>query len=220
MLSALTLGCAPGPRRSAPTPGSPRATPPRAGAPSTARTSSPPAPAGTVGDPVEPGTGASAPQPTDLGVGAVRLVWSSTVSGVHLDWVAPAVPEARRLWLLRTADSGRCVVGVWSSAQLGFEVVRHVFRNEDRLEIVLLGLGPPPRLGWMVLVTDGSQLWSGLYSRDTRPVPWSPSRWSSGRKQIAFVSWSWMGGDRPSSTSMADSSSAGPSPTPADPKSG
>jgi hypothetical protein len=99
----------------------------------------------------------------------VRLVWTSTVSGVHLDWVAPAVPEARRLWLLRVGDSGRCVVGVWSSNQVGFQVIRHVFRKDNKLEIVLLGLGEPPRTGWMVLVTDGSQFWSGLYSGTERP---------------------------------------------------
>jgi hypothetical protein len=129
----------------------------------------PPAPAGSVGDPVEPGRGTPLHQPADLGVGPVRLVWSSTVSGVPLEWVAPAVPEPRRLWLLRTADSGRCVVGVWNSAQLGIQVIRHVFRNDQKLELVLLGLGPPPRIGWMVLVTDGSNLWSGLYSGTERP---------------------------------------------------
>ena len=168
MLSALTLGCAPGvpTLRSDAWFASSDSTASRR--PLECSDLQPSAPAGSVGDPVDPGRGRALQQPTDLGVGAVRLVWSSTVSGIHFDWVAPAIPEPRRLWLLRTADSGRCVVGVWSSAQLGFEVVRHVFRNEDRLEIVLLGLGPPPRLGWMVLVTDGSQLWSGLYSRDTR----------------------------------------------------
>ncbi len=129
----------------------------------------PPPPAGTIGDPVEPGRGAALQQPTDLGVGPVRLVWASTVSGVHLDWVAPAVPEARKLWTLRVAESGRCVVGVWGSSQLGTQVIRHVFWNDGRLEIVLLGLGPPPRFGWMVLVTDGSNLWSGLESREGRP---------------------------------------------------
>ena len=169
MLSALTLGCAPGvpTLRSDAWFASGDSTASRR--PLECSDLQPSAPAGSVGDPVDPGRGRALQQPTDLGVGAVRLVWSSTVSGIHVDWVAPAIPEPRKLWLLRTADSGRCVVGVWSSAQLGFEVVRHVFRNEDRLEIVLLGLGPPPRLGWMVLVTDGSQLWSGLYSRDTRP---------------------------------------------------
>jgi hypothetical protein len=58
---------------------------------------------------------------------------------------------------------------VWSSNQRGFQVIRHVFRNDNKLEIVLLGLGPSPRFGWMVLVTDGSQLWSGLYSGTERP---------------------------------------------------
>jgi hypothetical protein len=96
-------------------------------------------------------------------------VWSSTVSRVRLDWVAPAVPDAKRLWTLRVADSGRCVVGTWNSPQLGFQVVKHAFAREGQLEIVLLGLGPPPRRGWMVLVTDGSRLWSGLDSRDGRP---------------------------------------------------
>ena len=122
-----------------------------------------------MGDAVEPGRGTALQQPADLGVGPVRLVWSSTVSGVRLDWVAPSVPEARRLWVLRVADSGRCVVGVWSSSQAGFQIIRHVFRKENSLEIVLLGLGEPPRIGWMVLVTDGSQLWSGLYSGTERP---------------------------------------------------
>ena len=129
----------------------------------------PSAPAGTVGDAVEPGRGKALQQPADLGVGPVRLVWRSTVSDVALEWVAPDVPEARRLWLLRVADSGRCVVGVWSSSQLGIQVIRHVFRNDEKLEIVVLGLGPPPRIGWMVLVTDGSRLWSGLPRRDERP---------------------------------------------------
>ncbi|HUM13150.1 MAG TPA: hypothetical protein VLT82_19540 [Myxococcaceae bacterium] len=129
----------------------------------------PPAPVGTIGDPVEPGRGAALQQPADLGVGPVRLVWTSTVSGVHLDWVAPAVPEARRLWALRVADSGRCVVGAWNASQLGIQVIRHVFWKDGQLEVVLLGLGPPPRFGWMVLVTDGSNLWSGLESRQGRP---------------------------------------------------
>jgi hypothetical protein len=168
LLSAAVLGCAaPGTIRSS------------AWFPSSDSTASrrpldcadltPPAPAGTVGDPVEPGRGKALQQPSDLGVGSVRLVWSSTVSGVPLEWVAPNVPEARRLWLLRVADSGRCVVGVWNSSQAGFQVIRHVFRNDNRLEIVLLGLGPGPRTGWMVLVTDGSQFWSGLYSGTERP---------------------------------------------------
>ena len=168
-LSAVVLGCAPGPpalRSSAWFPSSDSTASRR---PLDCSDLQPPAPAGTVGDPVDPGRGRALQQPADLGVGPVRLVWSSTVSGVHLDWVAPAVPEARRLWLLRVADSGRCVVGVWDSAQLGIQVIRHVFWNEGKLEIVLLGLGPPPRLGWMVLVTDGSKFWSGLYSGTERP---------------------------------------------------
>ena len=168
-LSAAVLGCAPGPptlRSSAWFPSNDSTASRR---PLDCSDLQPPPPAGTVGDPVDPGRGKALQQPADLGVGPVRLVWSSTVSGVHLDWVAPAVPEARRLWLLRVADSGRCVVGVWDSAQLGIQVIRHVFRNEGKLEIVLLGLGPPPRLGWMVLVTDGSKFWSGLYSGTERP---------------------------------------------------
>ena len=168
-LSAAVLGCAPGPptlRSSAWFPSNDSTASRR---PLDCSDLQPPPPAGTVGDPVDPGRGRALQQPADLGVGPVRLVWSSTVSGVHLDWVAPAVPEARRLWLLRVADSGRCVVGVWDSAQLGIQVIRHVFRNEEKLEIVLLGLGPPPRLGWMVLVTDGSKFWSGLYSGTERP---------------------------------------------------
>jgi hypothetical protein len=165
LLSALTLGCAPGPpalRSSAWNPSIDNRAP-------DCSSLQPPAPAGTVGDPAEPSRGKALQQPADLGVGPVRLVWSSTVSGVPLDWVAPSVPEARRLWLLRVADSGRCVVGVWNSSQAGFQIVRHVFRNEKKLEIVLLGLGEPPRIGWMVLVTDGSNLWSGLYSGTERP---------------------------------------------------
>jgi hypothetical protein len=168
LLSAAVLGCA--------TPGTLRSS---AWFPSSDSTQSrrpldcsdlkPPAPAGTVGDPVEPGRGSALQAPADLGVGPVRLVWTSTVSGVHLDWVAPAVPEARRLWLLRVGDSGRCVVGVWDSNQAGFKIIRHVFRNDNKLEIVLLGLGEPPRAGWMILVTDGSQFWSGLYSGTERP---------------------------------------------------
>jgi hypothetical protein len=129
----------------------------------------PPAPAGSIGDPLEPGRGKPLHQPSDLGAGPVRLVWSSTVSGARLDWVAPAVPEAKNLWLLRVADAGRCVVGTWNASQLGFQVIRHVFWSEGNLEIVLLGLGPPPRQGWMVLVTDASTFWSGLTAADGRP---------------------------------------------------
>jgi hypothetical protein len=169
-LSAVVLGCA------APGPATLRSS---AWAPSSDSTASrrpldcsdltPGSPAGSVGDPLDPGRGKAVHEPNDLGAGSVRLVWSSTVSGVRLDWVAPAVPEAKNLWLLRVGDSGRCVVGTWNAAQLGFQVVRHTFRNDNKLEIVLLGLGPPPRLGWMVLVTDGSTLWSGLDSINGRP---------------------------------------------------
>ena len=169
LLSAVVLGCAPGPpaiRSSAWFPSNDSTASRR---PLDCSDLQPPAPAGSIGDPVEPGRGRALQQPGDLGVGPVRLVWSSTVSGVRLEWVAPAVPEARRLWLLRVADSGRCVVGAWNSSQSGIQVIRHVFRNDGKLEIVLLGLGPSPRLGWMVLVTDGSKLWSGLYSGNERP---------------------------------------------------
>ena len=168
ILSALAIGCAPNAalRSNAWFPSSDSTQSRR---PTDCSDLQPPAPAGTIGDAVEPGRGTVLQQPADLGVGPVRRVWSSSVSGVPLEWVAPDVPEARRLWLLRAADSGRCVVGVWSSSQLGIQVIRHVFRNDEKLEIVVLGLGPPPRIGWMVLVTDGSRLWSGLPSRDTRP---------------------------------------------------
>ncbi|HEY1906713.1 MAG TPA: hypothetical protein VGG91_11765 [Myxococcaceae bacterium] len=164
-LSAMVLGCA------APGPATLRS---RAWAASNDSTLvcadlTPGPPAGSIGDPLDPGRGKPLQQPDDLGVGPVRLVWSSTVSGVKLDWVAPAVPEAKNLWLLRVADSGRCVVGTWNASQLGFQIIRHVFWSEGRLEVVLLGLGPPPRLGWMVLVTDGRTLWSGLDSIDGRP---------------------------------------------------
>jgi len=169
LVSALTLGCAPGvpALRSDAWFASRDATASRR--PLDCSDLQPPAPVGSIGDLVEPGRGRAVQQPDDLGAGPVRLVWSSTVSGTRLEWVGPAVLEARTLWLLRVGDSGRCVVGTWTSAQLGFQVVRHAYWNEGKLELVLLGLGPPPRQGWMVLVTDGSQLWSGLYSRDTRP---------------------------------------------------
>jgi hypothetical protein len=168
-LSAAVLGCAPGPatlRSSAWFPSSDSADSRR---PLDCSDLQPPAPAGSVGDPVDPGRGKALQAPTDLGAGKVRLVWSSTVSRVRLEWVASAVPEARTLWLLRTADSGRCVVGTWTSPTLGFQTLRHAFWNEGKLEVVLLGLGPGPRQGWMVLVTDGSDLWSGLGSREARP---------------------------------------------------
>jgi hypothetical protein len=167
--TAAILGCAPGPATLRSTAWSPSNDSAASLRPLDCSDLKPPAPAGTIGDPIEPGRGKALQRPDDLGVGPVRLVWSSTVSGVHLDWVAPAVPEGRRLWPLRVADSGRCVVGAWSSSQLGIQVIRHVFRNENKLEIVLLGGGEAPRLGWMVLVTDGSNLWSGLYSGNERP---------------------------------------------------
>jgi len=167
--SAALLGCASGPPTLRSTAWFPSSDSKDSRRPLDCSDLQPPAPAGSVGDPVEPGRGRALQRPDDLGVGPVRLVWSSTVSGVRLDWVAPAVPEARRLWLLRVADSGRCVVGVWNSPQLGTQVIRHVFRNENKLEVVLLGIGESPRLGWMVLVTDGARLWSGLYSKTERP---------------------------------------------------
>jgi hypothetical protein len=168
-LSIASLGCAPGPATLRSSAWFPSTDPRDSRRPVDCSDLQPPAPDGTVGDPVEPGRGKALQQPEDLGVGPVRLVWTSTVSGVHLDWVAPAVPEARRLWLLRVADSGRCVVGVWNASNAGFQIIRHVFRNDDKLEIVLLGLDQPPRMGWMVLVTDGSRFWSGLSSGDARP---------------------------------------------------
>ena len=61
------------------------------------------------------------------------------------------------------------MVGTWNASGLGFQIIRHVFWNGGHLEIVLLGLGPPPRPGWMTLVTDGSTLWSGLMASDGRP---------------------------------------------------
>jgi hypothetical protein len=169
VLSALALGCAPGPATLRSSSWFPSTDSRESRRPVDCSDLQPPAPAGTIGDAVDPGRGKALQQPADLGVGPVRLVWTSTVSGVHLDWVAPAVPEARRLWLLRVADSGRCVVGVWNASNAGFQIIRHVFRNDDALEIVLLGLDQPPRMGWMVLVTDGSRFWSGLSSGDARP---------------------------------------------------
>jgi len=124
---------------------------------------------GTVGDPLDPGRGKPLRQPSDLGAGSVRRVWTSTVSGVQLDWVAPIETGPKRLWVLRVADSGRCVLGTWSTPQLGFEVVRHTFIRDGRLEVVLLGVGPATGRAWMVLVTDGLKLWSGLDTRDGRP---------------------------------------------------
>jgi len=129
----------------------------------------PPAPAGSIGTPLVPGRGRALEEPRDLGIGPVRLVWTSTVGGVRLDWVAPSITEPPKLWLLRVADLGRCVVGTWSAAESGAQVIRHVFWNEGKLEIVLLGLGAPPRQRWMVLATDGTRLWSGLEDREGRP---------------------------------------------------
>jgi hypothetical protein len=169
MLSTALLGCAPGQQTLRPEAWFP---PPDSSAsrrPLDCSDLQPPAPAGSIGDPIDPGRGTGLKQPADLRAGAVRLVWSSTVSGVRLDWVAPAGADPKSLWTLRVADSGRCVVGTWNTSQLGFQVVRHVFAREGRIEVVLLGLGPPPRRGWMVLVTDGARLWSGLDSKDGRP---------------------------------------------------
>ena len=168
-LSAAVLGCAPGLPTLRSDAWFPSSDPKASRRPLDCSDLQPPAPAGSVGDPVDPGRGKALQSPSDLGSGAFRVVWSSTVSGVRLDWVAPAMPEARTLWLLRVGDSGRCVVGTWTAAQSGFQVVRHVFWNEGNLEIVLLGLGPPPRHGWMVLITDGKAFWSGLDSTSGRP---------------------------------------------------
>ena len=220
-LSVAVLGCAPGPatlRSSAwfaPTDSS------DSRRPVDCSDLQPPAPAGTVGNPVEPGRGKTLQQPADLGVGPVRLVWTSTVSGVHLDWVAPAVPEARRLWLLRVADSGRCVVGVWNASSAGFQIIRHVFRNDDKLED-----RPPrarraashrldgPRHRWLPVLVRPVQ--RGRTARSAR----RRAGGVQGGSRIAFASSSWTGAGRPSSTSMDDTSSAAPSRTPAEPKSG
>lgn len=168
-LSAAVLGCAPGPTALRSDAWFPSSDPKASRRPLDCSDLQPPAPAGSIGDPVDPGRGRALQQPADLGAGPVRLVWRSTVAGVSLEWVGPAVLEARTLWLLRVGDSGRCVVGTWTTAQAGFQVVRHAFWNEGNLEIVLLGLGPPPRHGWMVLITDGKTLWSGLDSTSGRP---------------------------------------------------
>ena len=169
VLAGAAVGCASGPATLRPDAWFASRDPTESRRPVDCSDLTPPAPAGAVGDVVDPGRGKALHQPSDLGVGAVRLVWSSTVSGVHLDWVGPADSEARTLWLLRSADSGRCVVGTWRSPKLEIQVIRHTFLRDGALEIVLLGLGPPPRLGWMVLVTDGSNLWSGLGTREGRP---------------------------------------------------
>jgi hypothetical protein len=127
---------------------------------------------------------------------------------VPLEWVGPAVIEARTLWLLRVGDSGRCVVGNWTTAQAGFQVVRHAFWNEGNLEIVLLGLGPPPRHGWMVLITDGKSLWSGLDSTSGRPGALMAEqvefRQEADRLRLAVLD----GAERPFWTSTAVTSAA------------
>jgi len=169
LLSTVVLGCAPATQTLRPDAWFPVADSSASRRPLDCSDLQPPAPAGSIGDPVDPGRGKGVQQPADLGAGAIRRVWSSTVAGVRLEWVAPAVPEPKTLWTLRVADSGRCVVGTWNAPQVGFQVVKHAFGREGRLEIVLLGLGEPPRRGWMVLVTDGSRLWSGLDSKDGRP---------------------------------------------------
>lgn len=169
VLAGAAVGCAPGPATLRPDAWFASSDPNASRRPVDCSDLTPPAPSGSVGDVIEPGRGKAVHQPADLGAGDVRGVWSSTVSGVRLDWVGPAIPEARKLWLLRVADSGRCVVGTWASPQLGLQVIRHTFVRQGALEIVLLGLGPGPRMGWMVLVTDGSTLWSGLGTREGRP---------------------------------------------------
>src|SRR5215813_14590007 len=88
--SAAILGCAPGPATLRSSAWSPSNDSTDSRRPLDCSNLQPPAPAGTVGDAVEPGRGSSLQQPADLGVGPVRLVWSSTVSGVRLDWVAPS----------------------------------------------------------------------------------------------------------------------------------
>ncbi|HTS81186.1 MAG TPA: hypothetical protein VMH40_11350 [Myxococcaceae bacterium] len=168
VLSALALGCATGPPELRYNAWFPSTDPSASRRPQDCSDLAS-AGSGLVGDPLEPGRGKPLSQPADLGAGPVRLVWSSTVSGVRIDWVAPIEPGPRRLWALRVGDSGRCVVGTWTTSQLGFEVVKHTFTGGGRLEIVLLGLGPLSERGWMVLVTDGSSLWSGLGSRNGRP---------------------------------------------------
>ncbi|MGZ3446290.1 MAG: hypothetical protein ACXWLG_12910 [Myxococcaceae bacterium] len=126
-------------------------------------------PESSVGDRVTPAPGKGVVEPGDLGAGDVRQVWASTVGGVGLNWVAPLPETVQVLWALRVVEGGRCVVGTWGSLELIAEVIRHVFARQGALEIVLLGLGPTESRGWMVLVTDGSRLWSGLDSRDGRP---------------------------------------------------
>jgi hypothetical protein len=168
MLSALALGCASGPQPLRPEAWFPTLDPSASRRPIDCSDLTA-AGSGAVGDPLEPGRGAVLQQPSDLGAGAVRRVWTSRVAGVHLDWIAPMGAGPRQLWVLRVADSGRCVLGTWSTPSAGFEVIRHTFVKDGRVEIVLLGVGPATARGWMVLVTDGFKLWSGLDSRDGRP---------------------------------------------------
>jgi hypothetical protein len=167
-LSAAVLGCASGPRPLGPEAWFPALDPSGSHRPLDCSDLAA-AGSGVVGDPLDPARGKPLRQPSDLGAEPVRRVWTSTVSGVQLDWVAPIGTGPGRLWALRVADSGRCVLGTWSTRQLGFEVVKHTFVREGRLEVVLLGLGPATGRAWMVLVTDGFKLWSGLDSRDGRP---------------------------------------------------
>jgi hypothetical protein len=122
-----------------------------------------------VGDRVTPGPGQELIEPGDLSAGDVREVWSSKVGAIGMNWVAPVPQTIQVIWALRVVDGGRCIVGTWGSVDLLAEVIKHVFAREGAVEIVLLGLGPTESRGWMVLVTDGSRLWSGLDSRDGRP---------------------------------------------------
>jgi hypothetical protein len=120
-------------------------------------------------DRVVPGPGTGLTSPLALNAGDVRLVWHSEVSGKGMDWVAPLPEPIRVLWAMRVVPGGRCVVGTWGSRELVVPVVRHVFARNGTLEIVLLGVGPAEARGWQVLVTDGSQLWSGLDTGGGRP---------------------------------------------------
>ena len=126
-------------------------------------------PESAVGDKVTPGPGKGVVAPDDLGAGDVRQVWASEVGGHTLNWIAPVPPLVQVLWAMRVVEGGRCILGTWGSADLVAEVIRHVFAPKGALEIVLLGLGPTESRGWMVLVTDGARLWSGLDSRDGTP---------------------------------------------------
>jgi len=126
-------------------------------------------PESAVGDKVTPAPGTGVVVPDDLGAGDVRQVWASEVGGVTLDWIAPVPQQIQVLWAMRAVEGGRCIVGTWGSVELIAEVIRHVFAPRGALEIVLLGLGPTESRGWMVLVTDGARLWSGLDSRNGRP---------------------------------------------------